>query len=42
MLAPRELRRATLVKSVIELSSLVRYVLAVPDVQDWRVMPISR
>jgi hypothetical protein len=35
-------RRATLVERVVELPSLVRQVLAVPDVQAWRVMPISR
>jgi hypothetical protein len=33
VLALQEPRRANLVKSVIELPSLVRYVLAVPDVR---------
>ena len=42
VLALREPWRATLVKRVIELPSLLGQVLAVSDVRDWRVMPISR
>ena len=38
---PQETRRAILVEYVIELPSLLRWVLVVPDVQAWRVMPIS-
>ena len=42
VLALRELRRASLVEHVIELPSLLGYVLAVPDVRAWWVMSISR
>jgi hypothetical protein len=42
VLTPWGLRRANLVERAIELPSLVRKVLAVPDVRAWRVMPISR
>jgi hypothetical protein len=41
VLTLQEPQRATLVKSVIELPSLVRQVLVVPDVRAWRVMLIS-
>jgi hypothetical protein len=41
VLTLREPQRATLVKGVIELPSLVRQVLVVLDVWAWRVMPIS-
>jgi hypothetical protein len=42
VLALWEPRKATLVKRVIELPTLVRQVLAVLEVQARRVMPISR
>ena len=42
VLTPRGSRRATLVEHVIELPSLSGWVLVVPDVRAWQVMPISR
>jgi hypothetical protein len=42
VLTPREQRRATLVERVIEIPSLSGYVLAMPDVRAWQVMPVSR
>ena len=41
VLTPWGSRRVTLVEHVIELLSLSGYVLAVPDVRAWRVIPIS-